>query len=110
MGMRFEKKDIIELVGKYVRTNKIKIPFKNGMPDEDWILLFKKRYRLCFKKPQRLGYSRKKANDPFVIEGDFDIPKETLEKHKLQNKLRLIYNLDEVKPKWLVRKTSQLLG
>lgn len=29
------RKDILELVKKYIRTNKMKTSFKNGIPDED---------------------------------------------------------------------------
>lgn len=38
--------DILEFIGKEVRSNKIKTSFNNGIPGDDSFLLFKKRHRL----------------------------------------------------------------
>ncbi|CAH1954589.1 unnamed protein product [Acanthoscelides obtectus] len=94
-GWGLSRKEVLELVGKYVTKNNIKTPSKDGIPGEDWFLSFKKRHRLSLKKPQGLEYARKQANDSFVIEQYFDMLKATLENNNLQNKPFQIYNIDE---------------
>lgn len=34
-GFALTRKELLELVGKYVNMNKVKTPFKNGIPDAD---------------------------------------------------------------------------
>lgn len=57
------------LVVNYVNSNKIKIPFKDEFPYQDWWLSFSKRHRLSIKKPQMVEHSRKKMCDPFIMYG-----------------------------------------
>jgi len=43
-GFGLSRKDVLTLVGNYINDNKIKTPFKNGFPNEDWWLLFSKTH------------------------------------------------------------------
>lgn len=94
-GWGLSRREIFRVVGEYVHKNKVKTPFKDGNPGEDWFLGFKKRHRLSLKKPQSLEYARKKATDPFVIYQYFDLLEETLQKLDLTDKPCQIYNMDE---------------
>jgi hypothetical protein len=60
LGFGLSRKEILELVGQFVRTNKVKTPFKEGIPAEDWFLNLKKRHNLSIRKPEP-RYARKKA-------------------------------------------------
>lgn len=95
-GWGLSRKEVLELVGCYVRRNNIDTPFKDGIPGKDWFIGFKKRHRLSIKKPQTLEYARKKAgSDPFIIEGYFDLLQKTLIDLDLVDKPKQIFNIDE---------------
>lgn len=51
-GFWLSRKEILTLVGKYVKANNIKTQFKNGVPGEEWFLNFKRRHNLSIKIPQ----------------------------------------------------------
>lgn len=94
-GWGLTRKEVLEVVGRYVTEKKMKTPFKNNVPGEDWFLGFKKRHRLSLKKPQSLEFARKKATDPFVIQNYFDLLEQTLIDLGLHDKPQQIYNIDE---------------
>lgn len=94
-GFGLSRQEVLELVGKYVKSNGIKTTFKNDIPGEDWFLGFKKRNRLSIKVPQNVEYARKKALDPFSIHEYFNILEETIRNLNLQDKPGNIWNLDE---------------
>jgi hypothetical protein len=94
-GFGLSRKEILQLVGNYVLSNKVQTPFKNGIPGEDWFLSFKKRYNLSIKVPQSVEYARKKATDPFIIFGYFDLLERMLAELNLFDKPQCIWNLDE---------------
>lgn len=64
-GYGLSRKEVLEVVGQFVRQHKLKTPFKDGVPSEDWFLNFKKRHNLSIKKPQAVEYARKKTCSSF---------------------------------------------
>lgn len=94
-GFGLSRKEVFELVGKFINENKIKTNFKNGVPGEDWFLYFKKRHNLSLKIPQNVEYARKKALDPFTIYGYLELLEKTITKLQLHDKPHMIWNLDE---------------
>lgn len=77
--------EVLDCIEKFVVENKLKSPFKNNRPGEDWSLNFKRRHQLSKKKPQSVENSRKKMTDPFVIDNYFTLLHSTLKKLKLLN-------------------------
>ena len=49
-GFGLSRKEVLEVVGKYVTHKQLKTPFKNNVPGEDWFLNLKKRHNLSIKK------------------------------------------------------------
>lgn len=94
-GFGLSRKEVLERVGLYVQQNNIETSFKNGVPGEDWFMGFKKRHGLSLKVPENVEYCRKKAVDPFLIYGYFELLKETLTDLNLLDKPERIWNLDE---------------
>lgn len=72
-------------------------PFKNGVPGEDWFLLFKKRHNISVKKPQPVEYARKTACRPNMIYPYFDLLEETVNQLDLRDKPSHIWNVDETR-------------
>lgn len=93
-GFRLSRFEVMEIVAKYVRINKIKTPFKNNIPGPDWFINFCKRHQLI-KKVQPVEYVRGKKTDPFVIANYFDLLENTLKELNLFDKPQFIWNLDE---------------
>lgn len=60
-GQGLSRKEILNLVGKYINGNDLVSPFKNGYPNQDWWLGFSSRNKLSLKKPQVVECSRKKS-------------------------------------------------
>lgn len=94
-GFALTRKELLELVGKYVNLNKLKTPFKNGVPGADWFISFRRRNNLSIKVPQNIEYARKKATDPFIIYEYFDKLKALLDELDLHDKPDQVWNLDE---------------
>lgn len=94
-GFGLSRIEVLDCVEKFVVENKIKTPFKNNRPGEDWFLYFKKRHNLSIKKPQSVEYSRKKMTDPFVINEYFNLLHQQLTELDLFDKPCRIWNLDE---------------
>lgn len=94
-GFGLSRKEVIELVTVYIKTNNIKNPFKEGVPGHDWFINFATRNNLSLKKPQAVEYSRKKAADPFLLAEYFDILENTINALGLQNKPERMWNIDE---------------
>lgn len=94
-GFGLSRKEILLLVGDYVRSRKLATPFKDGIPSEDWFLAFKARHKLSVKKPQSVEFARKKVNDPFVIKEYFSLLGKTIVELNLSDKPGQIWNLDE---------------
>lgn len=68
MGHSCDKNELQTLVCEYVTVNKIKAPFHNNKPGEDWCYNFMKRHNnLSFKKPEQLQKLRKDSRNPYVI-------------------------------------------
>lgn len=63
-GHGLSRKEVLDLVGKYINANEIVSPFKNVYPNQDWWLGFSYRHNLSLKKPQVVECSRKKACNP----------------------------------------------
>lgn len=94
-GYGLTKKNVLQLVHKYIVENKIQNPFKDNYPGQDWWRGFKNRQKLSIKKPQMVELGRKKAQDPFVIQNYFDVLDRTIKELNLENKPHNIWNLDE---------------
>lgn len=94
-GYGLSRGEVLQIVGQYVTRNKIKTPFNDNIPGEDWFLNFKKRHRLSLKKPEAVEYARRKALDPFIINTYFDLLHELISTYSLDKKPKQIYNLDE---------------
>ncbi|KAE9523029.1 hypothetical protein AGLY_016660 [Aphis glycines] len=94
-GYGLSRKEVLNLVGNYVISCNIKTPFRNGYPDEDWWFGFSKRQQLSIKKPQIVEHTRKKACDPFLIYGYFDLLWKTLVELNLIHRPDRVWNLDE---------------
>ncbi|CAG5025126.1 unnamed protein product [Parnassius apollo] len=93
-GWGLSKSEVIDIVSEFIKRNKIKTPFINDIPGNDWFLSFRKRHKLSIKKPQPIEYLRKRMTDPFVIHEYFTLLGSTLEKLNL-NDPHKIWNLDE---------------
>lgn len=94
-GFGLSRKEILEIVGVYVKSNDIKTNFRDGVPGEDWFLKFSKRHNLSIKKAQSVEYARKKSVDPFIMSSYFDLLENTISELNLQNRPSQIWNLDE---------------
>ncbi|KAF2887435.1 hypothetical protein ILUMI_18739 [Ignelater luminosus] len=70
--------EVLNIVAKFVEMNNIKTSFKNAVPE-----------------PQGVEYSRKKMTEIFLESKYFDIRKATLNDLGLNDKPKLIWNLDE---------------
>lgn len=93
-GWGLTRKEVLGIVGQYVRRNNMKTPFKNCDPGEYWYLGFAKRHNLSIKKPQSVEYTRKKSMDPFIINNYFKLLEKALELN-LRDIPHCIWNLDE---------------
>lgn len=40
-GLGLCRKEVLNIVGEFVKRNNLKTPFKNGIPGEDWLYLSK---------------------------------------------------------------------
>lgn len=94
-GFGLSRKEVIQLVGDFVKTNNIKTSFKNNIPGSDWFAGFAKRHNLTIKKPQPVEYARKKMCDPFIIYPYFDLLEKTIKTLGIENRPECIWNLDE---------------
>ncbi|KAF2903155.1 hypothetical protein ILUMI_03032 [Ignelater luminosus] len=62
------KEEVKNVVSDYIVKNKIQTPFQENRPGDDWWYGFKKRFKLCLKKPERVeGPRARQADDPFII-------------------------------------------
>jgi hypothetical protein len=94
-GFGLSRAKVLGLVGEFVTSNKIKTPFKNNIPGDEWFSSFKQRHNLSIKKPQPVEYSRKKMTDPFVINEYFNILARTIAELNINDKPEQVWNLDE---------------
>lgn len=94
-GWGLSRVEVLRIVGDYVVRNKLKTPFKHGVPGEDWFLGFARRHGLSIKKPQSVEFSRKKCMDPFIIGEYFRLLEKTLIDLDLKDKPQFIWNMDE---------------
>lgn len=94
-GFPLTRKEASVLISEYVRRNGITTPFKDDIPCKDFFHAFQKRNNLSIKKPQNVEIARRKACDPFVIYGYFEMLERVVEELGLKEKPKQIYNLDE---------------
>ncbi|CAH2011313.1 unnamed protein product [Acanthoscelides obtectus] len=90
-GMGLSKREVLQLIGRYVKDNNIVTPFKNGVPGNDYFVRFTKAFHLSQKKPQSVEVARKRSMDPFVMYDYFNILKQHIENIPASQ----IYNIDE---------------
>lgn len=91
-GYGLTKTNVQQLVCAYLKENRLSNPFKENRPGQDWWRGFKHRHNLSIKKPQAVELSRKKAQDPFVINKYLEKSTEDMD---LGGKPHNIWNLDE---------------
>lgn len=94
-GYGLTKTNVQQLVCDYFKENKLPNPFKENRPGQDWWRGFKHRHNLSIKKPQAVELSRKKAQDPFVINKYFDLLEKSIQDMDLGGKPHNMWNLDE---------------
>lgn len=70
-GFGLARKEILSLVGTYVKENKIATRFKNGIPGKDWFIGFCKRHNLSCKKPVKRQSIRTERTTPEIIQNFF---------------------------------------
>lgn len=58
-GYGLSRKEVLEIVGNFVRANHIETNFKDEIPDEDCVLGFKQRHILSIKVPQNVEFARR---------------------------------------------------
>jgi hypothetical protein len=58
-GFDLSKKEVLETIDRYVKENKIPIPFRGGVPGYDFFIRFKGTHKLGLKKPQSVETCRK---------------------------------------------------
>jgi hypothetical protein len=51
-GYGLSKKEILEMIGRYVNENNIPTPFRGGVPGNEFFSRFKRTHNLSLKKPQ----------------------------------------------------------
>lgn len=90
-GFGLSKKEMLELIGRYVQQNKIVTPFRDGIPGDDFFNRFKKTNNLSLRTPQSVEAARKKSIDPFSISNYFELLKRVSENLTPSQ----IWNLDE---------------
>jgi hypothetical protein len=109
-GFGLSRAEVLGLVGEFVTSSKIKTPFKNNIPGDEWFSSFKQRHNLSIKKPQPVEYSRKKMTDPFVINEYFNILARTIAELNINDKPEQVKHLCHTirrKPKLLEPKENR---
>lgn len=94
-GFPLTRKEASILISEYVRQNGIITPFKHDIPGKDWFHAFQQRNNLSIKKPQNVEIARRKACDPFIVYGYFEMLERVVDELDLKDKPKQIYNLDE---------------
>lgn len=73
-GLGLTRKEILEVVGRYVNTHALKTPFKDGVTGKYCFIFLRNGTPYQYKKPESLEYARKKAGaNPFIVENYFDL-------------------------------------
>ncbi|XP_065642426.1 uncharacterized protein LOC136074055 [Hydra vulgaris] len=82
-------------VGQFCTTMRMKTPFKNGIPEKDWIISHKKRHvdKLRLLKPEILTFSRAKSLTPKVVDKFSTTLSDVIHNNDIVPSS--IYNLDE---------------
>lgn len=70
MGYPCDRKELKDLVQKYVTDNGMSTRFKNNLPGDYGFM--NRHPRLSLKMPEHLQKARKTARDPYVVYGFFD--------------------------------------
>lgn len=95
-GFALGKKEVLLTVKDYVEANGMVVPFKDGMPGDDWFHNFCHRQKLSLKSLEPLEKSRRVATgDPFTVYGFYDVLEEQIAALGLSEKPQNIHNLDE---------------
>jgi hypothetical protein len=96
-GFGLTKQDIINVVAEYFTATRTPNCFKDGVPGDDWWLLFRKRHpELVRRKPQALQMIRARSATPEVIRHWFvECLRPALDKLQLHGKPNCIFNVDE---------------
>lgn len=95
-GFALSRNEILSLVGEYVKSNNIKTPFKDSVPNFDWLYSFMKRHNLTLKKTQNIGNATENSVDTFVIHSYFEKLKEIIQHLGLEDKPQQVFNVDEI--------------
>lgn len=87
-----------EIVANYVNLIGRENPFTNGIPGDDWLLGFRKRWkdRLSLRKPEYLAANRAKSASEDVHVKFMDMVDNLLTRLDIKNKPEHLYNCDEI--------------
>ena len=94
-GFGLSRKEIINLVGTFVKENNIVTRFKDGVPGKDWFIGFCKRHNLSCKKPIKRQSIRTERTNPEILREFFQLYENTLNDLNLRNSPEKIFNIDE---------------
>lgn len=97
-GYPCDRRELLNLVAEYVKTNNIINVFTDGVPGEDWYLGFMRRHpRLTLKKPELLQALRKQNATPDIVYDFYDTLQSVYEDKNLINpdKACFVFNTDE---------------
>lgn len=91
------RQDVKRMVYSYINSIGRKTPFNDGLPGDDWMLLFERRHSDSLKrrKPETLTVARATALTEEVVNTFFDMYEKKLKENDLLDKPHRIYNLDE---------------
>lgn len=97
MGYPCDRGELLRLVQEYVKINKMKTPFNNGLPGKEWYYGYMRRHpKLSLKKPEYLQKARVSSRDPFVIYNFFDMVEDVYKQCNVSSRSApLIFNTDE---------------
>lgn len=84
-------KEKLLLVRQFFKEDNLNTPFKNGVPGEDWYLMFKKRNNLFLKKRKVL----KLLEEIETIKNYFTLLEPTIKEFNVKHNSSSIWNLNE---------------
>ena len=84
------------MVQSFVKSQKLKTPFKNGRPGKDFCQRFEKRHpELGAQVPELVTVQRNKGLTQSTLDRFFEMYEDVLRKNDLKNQPHRIFNLDK---------------
>jgi len=66
-GFGLSKQEVLEMISRHVDENKIPIPFRAGVPGDDFFIRYKRTCKLSLEKPQSVAACQKRVIYPIII-------------------------------------------